>query len=214
MRQLESLVGKRFGFLVVTEQAPSTPSGKRRWVCLCDCGTVCQAVGYDLTRGRKTSCGCRGHRDLTGQKIGRLTVLGRSEKLGSRGARQTKLWRCLCDCGEITYKATDTLTNPAVSMCKTCSARYGIGKAREKAGYLDGTQLPKIQAVSRDSDNAAGARGVYFESKTGRYRARIKFRGKLYNLGSFTNLEDAIKAREEGEERIFGKFLEDPSAMD
>lgn len=118
------------------------------------------------------------------------------------------MWRCRCDCGEITYKATDTLSNPSVSMCQSCSLKYGIEKARKKAGYTEGTQITKIQNISEASDNAAGVRGVYFEPKTGRYRARIKFQGKLYNLGSFYDLEDAVKARREGEERFFGHFLE------
>ena len=59
------------------------------------------------------------------------------------------------------------------------------------------------------SDNFSGVRGVYFERKTGKYRARLKFQGKLYNLGSFTRLEDAVKARQRGEEEIYGKFLAD-----
>jgi len=207
VKQRDSLIGERFGSLVVIRQASSGPSGKRRWICICDCGNQCEAVGYDLTHGRKTSCGCRRFRDLTGRKIGKLTVLERSDVYGSRGKRKTRLWRCLCDCGQITYKATDTLTNPSVSMCRDCAAAYANEKARAGAGYTDGTQLARIRNIAENSDNLSGIRGVYLEKKTGRYRARIKFKGKLYDLGSFYTLEDAAAARKAGEERFFRQYL-------
>ncbi len=165
----------------------------------------------NLTGGRTTSCGCKKYNDLAGKKIGRLTVLERSDQYSTRGQRTVQLWKCRCDCGDITYKATDVLTNDAVSMCQECASRYGIQKAREKAGFTGGTQLSKIKNPSTASGNCSGIRGVYLDNKTGRYRARIKFQGKLYNLGSYYTLEEAMEARREGEERIFGSFLENYS---
>lgn len=209
MRKWPSLIGQRFGMLTVTGQALSTSRGNRRWICKCDCGTEKVVAGSNLSRGTTVSCGCKRRNDLTGQKIGRLTVLERSDKYGSRGNRKTQLWKCLCDCGAITYKATDTLTNSDVSMCQTCAGAYAAEKARANAGFEGGTQITKIQNRSESSDNRSGVRGVYFDGKTGRYRARLKFRGKLYNLGSFVNLEDAVKARRRGEEEIFDKYLND-----
>lgn len=207
MRQWQDLTGQRFGMLVVLEQAESAPSGKRRWKCRCDCGKQTVVLGYNLTRGTTVSCGCKRYHDLTGQKIGRLTVVKRSEQFGSRGKRKTRLWECRCDCGAITYKATDTLTNPDISMCQDCAAQYALTKARENAGYVDGTQLSRITVVSETSNNASGVRGVYLDRKTGRYRARIEFQGKTYNLGTYRNLQDAIKARKRGEEEYFDPFI-------
>lgn len=214
MRQWESLIGRRFGSLEVTGQASSDCSGKRRWNCRCDCGRNCQAVGYDLTHGRKTSCGCRRRKDLAGSKMGRLTVLELSEEYGSRGSRRVRLWRCRCDCGTITYKATDTLNNPDLSMCGDCAARYGIVRARERLGYTEGTQISRICNTTSPSNNSSGIRGVYFESKTGRYRARIKFQGRLHDLGSYCTLEEAAAARQAGEKRFFGAFLEERMACE
>lgn len=131
----------------------------------------------------------------------------RSDKYGSRGKRQTQLWKCQCECGAITYKATGTLTNPDISMCQVCAGAYAAEKARANAGFEAGTQISKIKDISDSSDNLSGVRGVYLDRKTGRYRARLKFQGKLYNLGSYANIEDAIKARKRGEEEIYGGFL-------
>lgn len=73
---------------------------------------------------------------------------------------------------------------------------------------MDGTQLSRIRNISESSDNVSGVRGVYLDTKTGKYRARIKFQGKIRNLGTFTNLEDAVKARRIAEEETFGAYLE------
>ena len=62
--------------------------------------------------------------DLSGQHFGKLTVICRSDKRGSRGARTVPLWECRCECGNTVYKATDSLTNPDLSMCSECAASY------------------------------------------------------------------------------------------
>lgn len=80
-------------------------------------------------------------------------------------------------------------------------------RKRAAAGFEAGTQLSKIKDPSTVSDNLSGTRGVYLDRKTGRYRARLRFQGKLYDLGTYTRLEDAVKARARGEEEIFGTFL-------
>lgn len=208
MREWPNLLGQKYGMLTVIGQAPSTEKGQRRWLCKCDCGTEKIVMGSNLKRGTTVSCGCKKRNDLTGQKIGKLTVLGRSDKYGSRGKRQTQLWECLCECGAITYKATDALTNPDVSMCQECAGKYSAEKARAGAGFVGGTQITKIKNMSDKADNLSGVRGVYLEKKTGNYRARLKFKGKLYNLGSFSRLEDAVEARKQGEKEIYGAFLE------
>ena len=146
-------------------------------------------------------------KDLTGQVFGKLTVLRLSDQLGSRGNRLVPQWECQCECGCITYKATDTLTNPDISMCKDCAAEYAIIKVRDGAGYVEGTQISKIKNIKRESDNASGIRGVYYESKTGKYRARVSFQGKNYSFGSYSSIEEAAKARKAGEEELFGTFL-------
>lgn len=55
------------------------------------------------------------------------------------------MWECRCECGEITYKATDTLTNPDLSMCYKCAQLYAAEQARANAGFVEGTQLGQIR---------------------------------------------------------------------
>lgn len=51
------MTDKRFGSLVVIDQASSTTRGHAVWNCQCDCGTELAVTGARLRRG-KTHCGC------------------------------------------------------------------------------------------------------------------------------------------------------------
>lgn len=212
MATAQDLTGQRFGFLTVTGRTEPDEKGRRRWICRCDCGKEVAVLSSNLKRNPRVSCGCKKRNDLTGQKIGKLTVVKRSDRYATRGSRRQQLWECLCDCGEITYKPTDVLTNPDMSMCKACAQQYGAEKARAAGGYRDGTQVTKIRDFSSESKNRSGVRGVYLDGKTGKYRARIKLRGVLHNLGTFSTLEAAVKARSNAEQELFGVFWEEESA--
>lgn len=53
------MMGKRFGRLVVIEEAERHISGHARWICKCDCGnTTTPIIGDDLRSGKTRSCGC------------------------------------------------------------------------------------------------------------------------------------------------------------
>ena len=147
--------------------------------------------------------------DLVGKRFGTLTVLEYSDKRGSRGSRTVPLWMCRCDCGEITYKATDTLNGRNHVMCAKCASKNATNKMREAAGFVEGTQISRIKSSKLSSSNTSGAKGVYFEKRTQKWRARLKFKGKLMNFGSFDKFEDAVRAREEAEKLFFGEYLEE-----
>ena len=78
---------------------------------------------------------------------------------------------------------------------------------REKVGLVGGTQISRIRSDRLIASNTSGARGVYYNPKTGRWRARLRFQGKTYNLGTYRTLEEAVKARKNGEDKIYGRFL-------
>ena len=146
--------------------------------------------------------------NLIGRHFGKLEVIGRSDKRGSRGARTVPLWECRCECGAICYKATDTLTNPELSMCNDCVGKYATEKARAKAGFVDGTQISKITSTKLISTNTSGCRGVYWDKNSGKWRARLRFKGKIYNFGTYANFDDAVKARKDGEQKYWGKYID------
>lgn len=205
------LRGQRFGKLTVIRRVEGTQSNRARadsWLCRCDCGNESVVLGSNLVRGHTKSCGCIKLNDLTGQHIGSLTVLGRSDKYATRGKRSVRLWECKCDCGAITYKATDTLMAGVESSCAECAQKHNAACAIKNAGFIDGTQLSKIQNMKPSAANTSGCRGVSFNKKTLRWEAQIKFRGKRTRLESYKNFDDAVLVRKKAEQAIFGEFLD------
>ena len=58
-----SLIGQRYGRLLVIERAPNAHPGKVKrqrsaWRCICNCGQEVVVRGYSLTGGTTKSCGC------------------------------------------------------------------------------------------------------------------------------------------------------------
>lgn len=121
LRVKENLVGRKFGRLIVIEEAPTkiSKSGKTRrvmWKCKCECGTVCTIGARALKTGMTRSCGCL-HKervsnaltnDLVGNRFGKLCVIKRA---GSKihGNSYGAMWQCKCDCGNYIDVLGDSL---------------------------------------------------------------------------------------------------------
>lgn len=134
--------------------------------------------------------------------------IDRLDKYASRGKRRVRLWECKCDCGNITYKATDTLTSGAENSCTECAQKHNAACAIKNAGFIGGTQLSKIQNMKPSAANTSGCRGVCLNKRTSRWEAIIIFRRKRMRLGSYKNFEDAVAARKKAEQIVFGEFLD------
>lgn len=52
------LAGRRFGRLIVIDEAGRNQARHVTWLCRCDCGATVIRVGSNLKRGKVTSCGC------------------------------------------------------------------------------------------------------------------------------------------------------------
>lgn len=48
----------------------------------------------------------------------------------------------------------------------------------------------------------------FFNRRSGKWRASLKFQGQDHYLGEYVNIEDAIKARHRAEEIYFAPLLE------
>lgn len=82
MRALD-LVGQQFGYLEVVDRLPAAQ--RSRWLCVCVCGALHEAVGTDLKRGHIRSCGC-----MTNELIGR-----RNTKHGKSHTRAYRAWAAM-----------------------------------------------------------------------------------------------------------------------
>lgn len=140
--------------------------------------------------------------DLTGQRYGRLTVLGPAENIGSRTA-----WLCRCDCGRETVVKTYHLRS---GHTKSCGCQNGDGGPRTALGltYIDGTCVEMLRARTVRRSNTSGVPGVDWLRQKRRWRASICFKGKRRYLGSYERFEDAVQARKRAEAELFDTFLD------
>ena len=73
--------------------------------------------------------------------------------------------------------------------------------------YIDGTCVQFLHPNFKvRSDNTSGVRGV--SKYRDKWRASITFKKKTYYLGTFTDLEEAIKIRKKAESVLYGEFLD------
>jgi hypothetical protein len=207
MREYENLIGQRFGKLTVKELLPSDGKGHRRWNCLCYCGNMHIATTGNLKNGHVNNCGCGKSPDLSGKVFGKLTALGRAAEKQCKGGQTYPIWICRCECGEIVHRMSNTLTAKKERMCLHCLHKASAESMTQAAGFVDGTQLSKIQDMKVSAANTSGTRGVYWHKKQNKWYARLKFQGKQMYLGTFSSYEEAVKARQNAEEDIYGNFL-------
>ncbi|MFQ9985280.1 MAG: hypothetical protein ACLRVS_05460 [Lachnospiraceae bacterium] len=140
-------------------------------------------------------------RNITGEKYGSLTALYPTVKR-SRGS---VVWACRCDCGNMTEVSYTDLATGNKKSCG-CPSKKQPGPPVYMR-YIDGTCIEILESKKLRSDNTSGYTGVQFHSKSGKWIATITFKGKAYNLGKYTDIYDAVKAREDAEEKLFGGFL-------
>ena len=142
--RLVDLSGQRFGRLIAVEYI-----GNSKWRCLCDCGNEVEVFSSNLTKGRTKSCGCLARettskvkfKNIAGMKFGRLTALEVLKKDGKR-----TIWKCQCDCGNISYSNVTNLINGTTKSCG-CLQKENVSKAVFKD--ITGNRFGKLVAIER-----------------------------------------------------------------
>ena len=107
------LTGRRFGKLTAVRPTEERRYGSVVWDCKCDCGNTTLVQCNNLINGITKSCGCLKIKDLTGQRFGRLTVIGATEKRSGTNI----VWECKCDCGNTAYIKGESLQRGQSRSC-------------------------------------------------------------------------------------------------
>ena len=82
-RDRKSLIGKRFGHLVVIEYAGDKNIGldhNSRWICMCDCGNTTMVGSWKLKSGHTKSCGCLASEKARKRMLERNPMKERNDK--------------------------------------------------------------------------------------------------------------------------------------
>lgn len=203
--QADDLVGRQFGLLTVERPDPEKPHSL---ICRCQCGAVKSVQKNHLLSGHTKSCGCLSRLktasralDLTGKRFGRLTAL---ETTGKR-RKSSVIWHCRCECGGEIECESENLTRGKVRSCGCLQSEQRKKNMAAAIHFVDGTCVEKIASQKLIATNTSGRRGVS-RRKNGTWRACMDFQGKRYDLGTYRTFDEAVEARQKGEER-YQEFL-------
>lgn len=209
MSRFIDLTGQRFGMLSVLHRSEQTHS-RVYWSCRCDCGRVIEISGNNLKQGHHVSCGCRRVLPYIGKRFGMLTVLEKTKETVRHGSTHSPLWKCRCDCGNITLVRLDSLTGGNIKSCGCMEDEGKTQKMRKAARFVDGTQVSKILRIMEYNASASDENmiGVTYDRRRRKWNATLIFRGVRHRLGSYDTPSEAAAARRKGEREWFGHFLQ------
>ena len=132
-------------------------------------------------------------KDISGVEFGYLTAIEPTDKRN----RKDVVWLCRCRCGTmIELPATRLIGNNTLSC--GCILKETIKRANKYFGGTSLEQSLKEKVVSTRS--ASGYVGV--TKKRDKWQAYIVYKRQYINLGVYSKLEDAIKARARGKEAV------------
>lgn len=213
-----SLVGQRFGHLVIIEEIPliKRVNSEKRLECLfkCDCGQqIIRVFRYVRDSRSVPNCGC-------------MRTIYFSEKVtqhGRSGKREYKSWQKMkerCNCPASHYYAD--YGGRGISYDPKWETFDGFWSEMSE-GYRDDLELDRIdpnghyckencqwateshQAFNqrKRKTNTSGRTGVY-QKKNGKWWAEIQKEGETEWLGTFDSFEEAVTAREAKELEYYG----------
>ncbi len=132
-------------------------------------------------------------KDITGMYFGYLKAI---RPTGKKHRKDT-VWLFECKCGNtVELPATRVLVRNTMS----CGCLKGA-HFKTTNQYIDGTSLRQSLTEKRESTRAiSGYTGV--TPKRDKWQAYITYKGVHYSLGSYCNIEDAVKARAKAKEIV------------
>lgn len=154
-------IGDKFGRLTVLYRIDDKvySDGKRyaMFHCLCGCGCQIDVLGISLQDGSTKSCGCllkevnsKKVVDLTGEKIGLWTVLGRADDIVEKNGRRRVAWKCRCECGAEKVIRGNALTG---GKSLSCGCLRRLQRESDCELYnLQGRQFGMLHVISRTDD--------------------------------------------------------------
>ena len=213
-----------------------------QWWCLCDCQLelieeereLCLAIGANLRNGTKKSCGCfqQENRSLSNKKYNNYDLSGEYGVGYTENGEEfyfdledydkikdycwyinTNGYVCSVSCGHQIkmHRLVMGVTDKKIYIDhrfhnKKDNRKYNLRLADTSKNQMN----KKIM-----SNNTSGCTGVYWDARNNKWKAQIVKDGKTYSLGRYVELEDAVKARKDAEEKMFGEWSYDNSqAMD
>ena len=125
---------------------------------------------------------------VIGKTYGMLTVDAATTQKDYRGRT---LYHCTCECTGTRLVAADRLLAGGVISCGCMQkkAQEQIGGSKERRGWTAEEEAVRIAKLM------TGSSGIYQRGDT--YIAQLKIRYKTYYIGSYSNRDEALQARQD-----------------
>ena len=226
MGKAKDLTEQKFGRLTAKYRGENTSDGKIRWWCECDCGNTDLVLIKSslLLAGKTRSCGCL-LKDIRKQKSGCNKYILHSEYYIGYDNNNNSFLIDVDDYEKVKdyywYQNSSGYFVTHVDKNKVLLLHRFIMNA-QKGEIVDHryhnlndnrkSMLRKCESSDNNANriktdkNKSGVVGVSWNKNTSKWRASIKKNKKSIYLGEFENIEDAIIARKEAEEKYFGEF--------
>lgn len=204
------LKGKKFGRLTVVEEVGRDVWGKVLYKCKCDCGSSLVAKSSCIYKSRVKSCGC-----MRIEKITKHEMSGTTEYVIWGGMIQR--------CNNPNDSAYKFYGDRGITVCdrwlkfenffKDMGKRpkgLTLERKNNNLGYFKNnccweTRKNQSRNTRVYKTNLLGIKGVCWDNKRKRYRARISINQTDIHLGRFIFLKEAVKARKQAEQRYWGE---------
>lgn len=139
----KSIVGKTFYNTLVLEDTNKRASNGgiiEKCKCLL-CGKIFEATKKNILQGNQKSCGCLNKLDLIGkhQIQGRLSALEPTTERDNNGG---VIWKCKCDCGNITHISAANFNKERIKSCG-CLQKENIVKISKETRDIVAEKLTK-----------------------------------------------------------------------
>ena len=137
--------------------------------------------------------------DYVGKKINHLTLIKNLNKINKN---YSKLALFKCDCGNVKEIVFTQVLNNEIKTCGCNQGNLSKNAKEKKRNSL----IKRYSTKAIKSNKSTKICGI---SKIGnRYRVRIQVDKKSKHIGYFDDIESAIKARKEAEEKYFKPILD------
>lgn len=226
MGKYKDLTHQKFGRLTVKYECGRNKYGQVLWYCECDCGGNTIVMTSYLTSGDTKSCGClkkevlrKIHKKYNIYNLTGEYGIGYIEEniifyfdLEDYDKIKDYCWR-LNDKGYVvanklykngTIRLSRLIMN--VNNKKVVDHISGDKLDNRKINLRICGQDKNCANASLRTNNTSGVTGVSWSSRNEKWRARIKINYREILLGYFDNFEDAVQARKQAEEELFGEY--------
>lgn len=234
MGNFKDLTDQKFGRLTVVKNVGKDKFNRYMWLCKCDCGNDKIVMSIYLKNGDTKSCGCL-RKEMLKQKMKKYNNIQLFDTYGTcfinddvyfyfdledydkiknyywniteNGYIVTKvlnrailLHRVIMNLTEDDYLTVDHINHNTLD-----NRKYNLRVCTmQKNSFNKGMY----------SHNTSGVKGVYYDKDRYKWVAQIKINRKPIYLGSYIIFEDAVKARQDAEEKYFGEFSYENSMKD